>query len=754
MQSSFLTRVLPSPKALFCCQRGFGFVSPTTPIPGGATALKIPSLLLRASNIKNQFKGVIKGRPFSTQQSQTLSLRSRVQHQLQIIKNIQSRLFNKLPSRTPTRSQLLLGASVPGILLAYNQFKFCPIDLSRLFVTASCKSKTPATSRVLRDHDSQDEKKSDPKFNWKLFFQLLFMDIFYLLGAILAAVGAAMVNIQIPMMLGQLTNIVSKYTSSMTDEVANFLSDIRAPAIKLIGVYALQALFTFTYISLLAVVGENVATRMRQKLFYSLLQQDIDFFDTHKTGELVDRLTSDVQEFKSSFKLTISQGLRATTQTIGCVASLFSISPKLTLVMLGVIPLVIIGGTLLGAMLRKLSRDAQEQISRSTAVADEALGNVRTVRAFAMENKEFELYEQEVDKSSILNIRLGVGIGAFQGAANLFLNGIVLGSLFAGGYLISLRELAPGDLISFLVATQMIERSLAQMSLLFGNVIRGGSAGARVFEYIDLKPKIPLTGGQTIPFFQLFGDIQFSNVNFQYPSRPGQNILTDFNLNIKGGQMVALVGLSGGGKSTLAVLLERFYDVTEGKITIDGIDLRDLDPTWLRGRAIGFINQEPVLFATSVMENIRYGRPDATDQEVKEAAKLANADGFITNFPNGYKTVLGERGVTVSGGQKQRIAIARALIKNPSILILDEATSALDAESERLVQEALDKVVKGRTTVVIAHRLSTIRDADVIGVISKGKIVEMGTHTQLKTKKGLYWELIKKQELEEDLAKS
>nr|KAG5692158.1 hypothetical protein BaRGS_020706 [Batillaria attramentaria] len=412
-------------------------------------------------------------------------------------------------------------------------------------------------------------------------------DFWYLLAAVVSAVAAAALNIQIPILLGEVTNVVSKFT---TDSAGNFLEDMKKPAVMLLATYGLQGLLTFCYITLLSAVGENLALRLRNELFQAYLKQDIKFFDTHKTGELVDRLTSDVQDFKSSFKLCVSQGLKATTQ-----------------------------------------------VAKATAVADEALGNVRTVRAFAMEDKENQLFQQELELSRRMNMKLGIGIGAFQGVANVFLNSIILGSMFAGGWLISLGELNAGDLMSFLVATQMIERSLAQMSILFGTMVRGASAGARVFEYINMEPAVQLSGGKTIPYHALLGSIQFKDVTFSYPTRP---------------------------------------------------------------------EQEPVLFATTVMENIRYGRPDATDQEVMEAAKLANAHMFITGFPEGYHTVLGERGVTVSGG---------------------------------------------RTVVVIAHRLSTIRDAHTIAVVSHGKIVEIGDHNSLRKKRGLYWELIKQQEIEEEL---
>ncbi|XP_051784852.1 mitochondrial potassium channel ATP-binding subunit isoform X2 [Erpetoichthys calabaricus] len=442
-------------------------------------------------------------------------------------------------------------------------------------------------------------------------------------------------------------------------------------------------------------------------------------------------------------------GLRSITQTAGCFVSLYLISPKLTTVMVVVVPCLVATGALIGSFLRKLSRRAQEQVARATGVADEALGNVRAVRAFAMESRETELYTVEVDKSSRMNESLGIGIAVFQGLSNVALNCIVLGTIYIGGSFIANNDLSAGDLMSFYVASQTVQRSLANISILFGQVVRGMSAGARVFEHMVLEPTIPLKGGISIPLNLLTGHIKFSNISFNYPTRPGHVVLKDFDLVLPPYKTVAIVGESGGGKSTVAALLERFYDPDNGIITLDGHDIKSIDPSWLRGNAIGFISQEPVLFGTSVMENIRFGKPDATDKEVYEAAKMANAHHFITNFPDGYNTVVGERGVTLSGGQKQRIAIARALIKNPRILILDEATSALDAESERAVQDALDRATSGRTVLIIAHRLSTIQNADIICVLSNGNIKEMGSHETLLKKEGLYSELIKRQRTNE-----
>uniref|UniRef100_A0A4W3GKV3 Mitochondrial potassium channel ATP-binding subunit n=1 Tax=Callorhinchus milii TaxID=7868 RepID=A0A4W3GKV3_CALMI len=507
----------------------------------------------------------------------------------------------------------------------------------------------------------------------------------------------------------------------------------------------LCGILTSGYIVLLSRVGENVAATMRKELFVALLRQDVAFFDASKTGQLVSRLTTDIQDFKSSFKLVIAQGLRSATQTLGCLVSLYFVSPKLTGLLVVVMPVLVGTGALLGSSLRKLSRTAQEQVAKATGVADEALGNVRTVKAFAMEDKEILTFSIEVDKCSHVNQVLGLGIGVFQGLSNLALNCIVLGTIYAGGSLIMREEMCAGDLMSFLVASQTIQRSLGSISILFGQVVRGLSAGARVLELMMVQPTIPLRGGLEIDAHSLVGHVQFHHVQFSYPTRPGHSVLHDFNLTLHPFQTVAIVGQSGAGKSTIAALLERFYDPEVGVIKLDGYDIRTLDPSWLRSHVIGFINQEPVLFGTNIMENIRFASPEATDEEVYEAARQANADGFIRSFPDGYNTIVGERGASLSGGQKQRVAIARALIKNPRLLILDEATSALDTESERVVQEALDHAKKGRTVLVIAHRLSTIRAADVICVLDNGQIKEAGTHVELMQRGGLYAELIRRQ---------
>lgn len=683
--------------------------------------------------------GTVLGRPLTPLRFQTFSS---VRHSdgrhgsylLRAVAQLRSQLRARLPQVPPGPGRSPSSwCWVGGVLLGPVVLSKCP----RLCLVALCEAEE-APPAYSRPHGTET------RFNWKLFWQFLRPHLLVLGAAIVLALGAALVNVQIPLLLGQLVEIVAKYTR---DHMGNFLRESRNLGTYLLLLYGLQGLLTFGYLVLLSRIGERMAVDMRRALFSNLLRQDIAFFDAKKTGQLVSRLTTDVQEFKSSFKLVISQGLRSCTQVVGCLVSLSMLSTRLTLLMMVAMPSLMAVGTLMGSALRKLSRQCQEQVARATGVADEALGNVRTVRAFAMEQREEERYGAELEASRYKAEALGRGIALFQGLSNIAFNCMVLGTLFVGGSLVAGQQLTGGDLMSFLVASQTVQRSMANLSVLFGQVVRGLSAGARVFEYMTLSPCIPLSGGCSVPREQLCGSITFHNVSFSYPCRPGFPVLKDFTLTLPPGRIVALVGQSGGGKTTVASLLERFYDPTAGRVTLDGRDLRTLDPSWLRSQVIGFISQEPVLFGTTIMENIRFGKLGASDEEVYAAAREANAHEFITSFPEGYNTVVGERGTTLSGGQKQRLAIARALIKQPAVLILDEATSALDAESERVVQEALDRASAGRTVLVIAHRLSTVRGAHHIVVMAQGCVCEEGTHEELLKKGGLYAELIRRQAL-------
>ncbi|KAM9186390.1 mitochondrial potassium channel ATP-binding subunit [Dugong dugon] len=690
--------------------------------------------------------GPVPGRPLLLRlQTFTAVRHSDSHHNSYLIRSVAQLRSQLLPrlSRAPpapSRSPLSAWHWVGGVLLGPVVLRKC----SRLCLVARCEAEETEEAPPISFRPYVEESR----FNWKLFWQFLRPHLLVLAAAIVLALGAALVNVQIPLLLGQLVEIVAKYTR---EHMGSFMTESRNLSTRLLLLYGIQGLLTFGYLVLLSRIGERMAVDMRRTLFCSLLRQDIAFFDAKKTGQLVSRLTTDVQEFKSSFKLVISQGLRSCTQVAGCLVSLSMLSTRLTLLLMVATPALMGVGTLMGSALRKLSRQSQEQIARATGVADEALGNVRTVRAFAMEHREEERYGAELEVSCCKAEELGRGIALFQGLSNIAFNCMVLGTLFIGGSLVAGQQLTGGDLMSFLVASQTVQRSMANLSVLFGQVVRGLSAGTRVFEYMTLSPCIPLSGGGFIPKEDLHGAITFQNVGFSYPCRPGFEVLKDFTLTLPPGKTVALVGQSGGGKTTVASLLERFYDPTAGVVLLDGRDLRTLDPSWLRGQVIGFISQEPVLFGTTIMENIRFGKLEASDEEVYAAAREANAHDFITSFPDGYGTIVGERGAALSGGQKQRLAIARALIKQPTVLIMDEATSALDTESEGVVQEALDRASAGRTVLIIAHRLSTVRGAHHIVVMADGRVWEAGTHEELLKKCGLYAELIQRQALEAPL---
>ncbi|NXU41091.1 ABCB8 protein, partial [Drymodes brunneopygia] len=559
-------------------------------------------------------------------------------------------------------------------------------------------------------------------FDWPLFWTFLRPQLLALSAAVVLALGAALLNVRIPVLLGQLVNVVAQCARG---HVPTYLREVRRPALRLLAVYCLQGLLTFGYIALLARVGEQVAGNMRKALFSALLRQEVAFFDATRTGQLVARLTADIQEFKSSFKLAISQVSPAVSQ----------VSPARSWALM---PMALPPTHC--APLPRACAVAPRPLAASCRWGGWGAWGWQECVSGTPTHPCPRLFCAEVDRAGHLSEQLGLGIAAFQGLSNLALNGIVLGTIFVGGSLMAGDELSPGDLMSFLVASQTVQRS-GQGPV----VVRGLSAGARVFELLGLEPSVPLQGGVSIPAHSLQGRICFNHVSFSYPTRPGYPVLQDFSLTLPPCQTVAIVGPSGGGKSTVAALLERFYEPTAGTITLDGHNIASLDPSWLRGQVIGFISQEPVLFGTTIMENIRFGKPGASDAEVYEAARLANADGFIRSFPEGYDTIVGERGTALSGGQKQRIAIARALLKDPAVLILDEATSALDAQAERAVQEALDRAATGRTVLLIAHRLSTIRGAHLIAVLAHGRVAEAGTHEELLRQGGLYAELIRRQ---------
>ncbi|CEF71360.1 ATP-binding cassette sub-family B member 8, mitochondrial [Strongyloides ratti] len=594
-------------------------------------------------------------------------------------------------------------------------------------------------------------KEANTKRNLNSEYNATFHDLWiilkpvfhYFIAAVMCVICTAYINITIPLLLGKLINEVTEILKSQNIGTINQLHPL---GIKLVGFYLLQSIFTFAYIFFISVMGEGMAINLRKKLFNHLIKHDMTFFDKQRIGEICDRLNFDVQEFKSSFKMAVTQGLKAFTQTGGSVISLYFLSPKMTLFTIGIIPIIILIGTGCSAFLRELSKRSQAQNGKISSVASEAFGNIRTVKAFAMEDITIDNYTKELENYQLLNIKLGGGIGLFQCGTNLFLNGIVLGVLWSGSQMVIKNEMLAGELMSFLITAQSIQKSLSQISVVSGNAVRGWSALSRIFEYLNINHSL-ISGNKKIPHHSLFGSIKFEDVSFSYETRNNHLVLDEISLDIPHGKVTALCGSSGGGKSTIASLIERFYDPTSGKITLDGYNLKDLDSNWLRKFVVGYISQEPILFHGTIEENIRYGKPNATNEEIYNAAKLANADKFILSFPDKYNTMVGERGVTLSGGQKQRIAIARAILKNPPILILDEATSALDSESERLVSEALNNATKNRTVLVIAHRISTIKDADNIIVIKDKKVIEQGTHEQLMRKKGNYYQLVKAQDL-------
>ncbi len=512
-------------------------------------------------------------------------------------------------------------------------------------------------------------------------------------------------------------------------------------SLLLLGLFALGAIFGAARSWLFTVAGERVVARLRQQLYASIVRQEVGFFDQRRTGELTNRLASDTTVLQNTVTVNVSMLLRFIIMGIGAIAFLFYTSWRLTVLTLSVVPVVAISGALLGRRLRRLSRDFQDAMAKATTVAEETISGIRTVRAFAREHTEVERYSAAIDDSFGVARRRASFVAAFRGVIGFAGYAAIAMVLCFGGHMLVDGTLSIGELTSYLLYTLTVAMSLGALSGLYEDFMKALGASERVFELLDREPAVS-SGEQTLD--TVAGEIALQGVHFAYPTRRDHPVLTGLDLRLTQGEVVALVGPSGSGKSTVAALVSRLYDPQQGTLSLDGVDYEELDPQWLREQ-VGVVRQEPVLFATSITDNIHYGRPGAPREAIVAAAKAANAHEFIENFPDGYDTLVGERGVTLSGGQKQRVAIARALLKDPKVLILDEATSALDAESEHLVQEALERLMEGRSTLVIAHRLSTIMDAVRVLVLDRGGVVQSGTHAELIAQEGLYRQLVERQ---------
>ncbi|WIG95138.1 ABC transporter transmembrane domain-containing protein [Myxococcus sp. SDU36] len=512
-------------------------------------------------------------------------------------------------------------------------------------------------------------------------------------------------------------------------------------AMLMLAVFTVQGITMALRIYLFTSAGERVVSRLRKDLFRALLSQEVGFFDSRRTGELTSRLSSDTTVLQTTVTANVSMMLRYVVTALGGVGLLLYTSVQLTLVMLAVIPPVAIGGVFYGRRVRVISRQAQDALAASGEVAEEDLSGIRTVRSFAAERHEVERYSVAVERSFTLAKKRALQTSVFMGVASIAGYGSIAAVLWYGGRLVVDGGLSVGELTSFLIYTMLVAFSFSGIAELWADFMRASGAAERVFELLDRKPAIGAGGEQLT---DLRGHVQFRGVHFAYPSRPDVPVLQGLDLELRPGEVVAVVGPSGAGKSTLASLLSRFYDPQSGEVLLDGHPLTALEPEWLR-RNIGMVAQEPQLFSCSIADNIRYGRPGATDAQVAEAARAANAHAYIERFPEGYGTQVGERGVQLSGGQKQRVAIARAVLKDPRLLILDEATSALDAESEHLVKDALERLMKGRTTLIIAHRLSTVANADRVLVLDGGVVIQSGTHAALMSQEGLYRRLVERQ---------
>jgi ABC-type multidrug transport system fused ATPase/permease subunit len=551
---------------------------------------------------------------------------------------------------------------------------------------------------------------------WKLYLGLFFL---------LLTGGTALL---FPMMLGGLVKTVEQHDFSKINEIGLYL----------ILVLSAQSVFSYFRVYLFVNYTENTLASLRQEVYFHMIKLPMAFFAQKRVGDLNSRMSSDIAQIQDTLTTTIAEFLRQFILIVGGIALLLVISPKLTLLMLAIVPVVAVAAVIFGRFIRRVSKEVQEKIAESNTIIEETLQGITNVKAFANEFYENIRYKRSTEEIVQKAIQGGKYRGGFASFIIFCLFGAIVAVIWYGVNLASRNQLLIGDLISFILYSAFVGASFGGIAELYAQIQKAVGAVERVFEILDETTEPIDINTHKAVVKRIEGNVVFENVAFTYPSRKEIQVLKSVSFDAKKGETIAIIGPSGSGKSTMAALLLRFYDPESGRIIIDGKNSKEYPLTELRNN-MAIVPQDVLLFGGTIKENIAYGKPDATIAEIAEAARKANALDFIESFPEKFETIVGERGIKLSGGQRQRIAIARAVLKDPSILILDEATSSLDSESERVVQEALDKLMVGRTSFVIAHRLSTIRKADKIIVIDHGNVRESGTHEELmQQENGLY----------------
>ncbi|MBK8244011.1 MAG: ABC transporter ATP-binding protein [Saprospiraceae bacterium] len=509
----------------------------------------------------------------------------------------------------------------------------------------------------------------------------------------------------------------------------------------------IQGVLSFFRTIFFARVSEKGVADVRTALYQKLITQDISYFEQHRVGELTSRLTADVEQLQSAFSITLAEFIRQIVVLVIGIIIIAWMAPKLSLIMVLTFPVIVICSMYFGRYIRTLSKARQDRLAETNIIVEESFQSFHTVKAFTNERFELHRFSKAIDEMVVISMNYAKMRGLFF----IFIITVLFGGLFfilwRGALLVQAGEMQAGDLFSFIIYTGIIGGAIAGIGNLYSTLAGSIGATERIQDILDRGQEIdmdPYSDQQIaeIPRIDIEGSIEYREVRFSYPSRMDVEVLHNISFTVTKGQRIALVGSSGAGKSTIIQLLMRFYDCNGGAIYIDGKNCNDYNITAYR-KNIAIVPQEILLFGGTIRENILYGKPDASEAEILQAADQSNSLDFIESFPDGFQTIVGERGIKLSGGQKQRIAIARAILRNPAILILDEATSSLDAESEKLVQDALDKLMKNRTSIIIAHRLSTIREADCIYVLRDGTIAESGTHELLLDKpNGIYKNLV------------